>query len=172
LPDDAGEQLFTAGRVAMIQRTYGSSAYFRNNVTDFTWDVAPVPANQDQQTISTLVCFCIPKTAPNPDGAWELLKFLGGVEAGTIFAENKYFLPVHREALALIVPEEGTPPEHLNIVTEAVEHSTNENFSQYVERARQIYKPALELVYLCQQPAVEALPAVKEQVEQALAGEI
>lgn len=172
LPDDAGEQLFSAGRVAMIQRTYGTSAYFRNNATGFTWDVAPVPAKLDQLTISTLICFCIPKTAPNPDGAWELLKFLGGLEAGTIFAENKYFLPVYKEALALIVSEEGTPPAHVNIVTEAVEHSTNENFSQYVERARQVYKPALELVYLCEQPAAEALPAVKEQVEQALAGEI
>jgi multiple sugar transport system substrate-binding protein len=170
--DDAGEQLFVAGRIGMMQRTFGISSYLHRNVSDFVWDVAPVPAKEDQQTIATLIVFCIPKTAQDPDAAWELLKFLGGFEGGRIFAEAGYFLPANREALALIQPDDAQPPAHLNIVTEAVEHSTNENFSQYVERARQIYKPQLDLIYLCQQPAAEALPAIREQVEQALAGEI
>lgn len=171
LGDDAGEQLFVSGRVSMMQRTFGVSAYLRENVKDFTWDVAPVPAKLGQQTIATLFVFCIPKEARNAAAAWELLRFLGGPEGGRIFAEAGYFLPVSLEALALIQPGEAGPA-HIGVVTEAVRHATNENFSQHIERARQLYKPQLDLIYLCQQPAAEVLPAIRGQVEDALAGRI
>ncbi len=169
--DNAGEQLFVSGRVSMMQRTFGVSAYLRENVKDFVWDVAPVPAKDDQQTIATLIAFCIPKAARNQAGAWELLRFLGGAEGGRIFAEAGFFLPAHLEALELIQSGEAGPA-HINVVTEAAQNATNENFSQNIERARQIYKPQLDLIYLCQQPAADVLPAVRGQVEDALAGRI
>jgi multiple sugar transport system substrate-binding protein len=169
--DQAGNQLFASGRLGMIQRTFGTAAYFRNNVSDFAWDVAPVPANVSQTTIATLIDFCIPKGAKNPDGAWELLKFLGGPEGGRIFAESGVWVPAHKEAAALLKAVDGTP-EHIDLVKEAVEHSTNENFSEHIERARQLYRPQLDLIFNCEQTAEEVLTGVRPDVEAALAGEL
>jgi multiple sugar transport system substrate-binding protein len=167
----AGNQLFVSGRLGMIERTFGTAAYFSQNVTDFIWDVAPVAANVNQQTIATLIDFCIPKTAKNPEGAWELLRFLGGPEGGRIFAEAGNFVPAHKEAAAALKAKDGTP-EHLDLVTEAVKHSTNENFSQHIQRARQVYRPQLDLIYTCERTAEDVLTSVREDVEAALAGEM
>lgn len=169
--DQAGNQLFASGRLGMIQRTYGTANYFRQNVSDFEWDVAPVPANVNQTTIATLIDFCIPREANNPDGAWELLKFLGGPEGGRIFAEAGNFVPANKAAAEEFQAADGVP-EHIGLVTEAVEHSTNENFSQHVERARQMYRPQLDLIFSCQQSAEEVLTSVRDDVESALAGEM
>lgn len=169
--DDAGNQLFAAGRVGMIERTFGTASYFHQNVRDFEWDVAPVPAKESQTTIATLIVFCIPKNAPNPEGAWELLNFLGGPEGGRIFAEAGQFAPVYTAAIDLLQPVNGMP-EHLDLLKEAVEHSTNENFGVHIPQARLIYRPQLDLIYTCQQSAEEVLTSIRPDVEDALAGEV
>jgi multiple sugar transport system substrate-binding protein len=170
--DDAANQYFVSGRTAMHSSTFGFSAYAKANA-QFTWDVAPPPAGKaGQTTIATLIDFVIPKDAKNPDGAWELLNFLGGPEGGRIFAEAGAYVPVHKEPGALLKAVEGQSPAHLELVVEATGHATNENFSKNIQRARQIYRPQLDLLYTGQQTAEEVLTGVKEQVEQALAGEI
>jgi multiple sugar transport system substrate-binding protein len=170
--DNATNQYFVSGRVAMLSSTLGFASYATQNAT-FTWDIAPPPAGKaDQKTIATLIDFVIPKDAKNPDGAWELLNFLGGPDAGKIFADAGVYVPVHKEASALIKPVEGKSPAHLDLVVEATSHATNENFSKNIQRARQIYRPELDLLWTCQKSAEEVLTGVKEQVEKALAGEI
>lgn len=170
--DDAGNQLFAAGRVGMIERTFGTASYFHQNATDFEWDVAPVPAGAaGQTTIATLIVFCIPKDAPNPEGAWELLKFLGGPEGGQIFAEAGEFAPVYSESVDLLQPVNGTP-EHLDLLKDAVANSTNENFGVNIPQARLIYRPQLDLIYTCQESAEDVLTSIREDVEDALAGEV
>ncbi len=169
--DDAGNQLFAAGRVGMIERTFGTASYFHQNAADFEWDVAPVPAKESQTTIATLTVFCIPKDSPNPEGAWELLKFLGGPEGGRIFAEAGEFAPVYTETLDLLQPVNGTP-EHLDLLRDAVANSTNENFGVNIPQARLIYRPQLDLIYTCQESAEDVLTSIRQDVEDALAGEV
>jgi multiple sugar transport system substrate-binding protein len=170
--DNAVNQHFVSGRVAMLSSTFGFASYASQNA-EFTWDIAPPPAGKaDQKTIATLIDFVIPKTAKNPDGAWELLNFMGGPEGGKIFAEAGVYVPVHKEPSALIKAVEGKSPAHLELMVEATQHATNENFSKNIQRARQIYRPELDLLWTCQKSAEEILPGIKEQVEKALAGEI
>lgn len=169
--DDAGNQLFAAGRVGMIERTFGTASYFHQNVRDFEWDVAPVPAKESQTTIATLIVFCIPKNAPNPEAGWELLNFLGGPEGGRIFAEAGQFAPVYTAAIDFLQPVNGMP-EHLDLLKEAVAHSTNENFGVHIPQARLIYRPQLDLIYTCQQSAEEVLTSIRQDVEDALAGDV
>lgn len=171
--DNSQNQYFVSGRVSMLSSTFGFTAYANNNAKDFTWDIAPPPAGKaGQTTIATLIDFCIPKDAENQEEAWQLLNFLGGPDAGKIFAEAGNFIPVHKEAAALLVPVEGKAPAHLGIVLEATQNATNENFSKNIQRARQIYRPELDLLWTCQKSAEEVLTGVRERVEQALAGEI
>ncbi len=170
--DNAANQFFASGRVAMLSSTFGFAAYAHANISDFVWNVAPPPAGvADQKTIATLIDFCVPKSAKNPDGAWELLNFLGGPDAGKIFAESGNFVPVHKEAATLLVPREGTPPANIELAVEATQHATNENFSEHIAQARQIYRPQMDLIYSCQSSAEEVLTGIREQVEEALAGD-
>ncbi len=169
--DDAGNQLFAGGRVGMIQRTFGTASYFHQNVADFEWDVAPVPAKESQTTIATLIVFCIPKDATNPEAAWELLNFIGGPEGGQIFAEAGEFAPVYTETMGMLQPVDGTPA-HLDLIRDAVANSTNENFSVNIPQARLIYRPQLDLIFGCQQSAEEVLTSIRPDVEAALAGEM
>jgi ABC-type glycerol-3-phosphate transport system substrate-binding protein len=167
----AGDGLFVANQLGMSLRLFGTTPYFRNNVTDFEWDVAPSPGMVDQKSIATIVCFCVPSGVNNADGAWELLKFMSDMEGARIFVDAGTFIPPLLEGAALVQPSDQ-PPANTALFTEALNNSVTENFSIHIERARSIYRPVLQLVYTCQQSAEEALGGVRAEVEQALAGEI
>jgi multiple sugar transport system substrate-binding protein len=96
---------------------------------------------------------------------------MSDMEGATIFANAGTFIPPLLEGAALVQAGDQ-PPANIPLFTEALNNSVTENFSIHIERARSIYRPALQLVYTCQQSAEEALGGVREEVEQALAGEI
>lgn len=169
--DEAANQLFAGGRVGMMFGTLGFTTYLRQNVKDFTWDVAPVPAKVNQMQEGSLIVFCIPKDARNPEAAWQLLEFLAGPEAGKIFAEAGYFVPVWEEAGSAIRPGDE-PPAHIGIFTEAAQHNTvvaPNAVGQNV--AAQIYRPQVDRVWSCEASAEEVLVSVREQVEETLVTE-
>lgn len=168
--EGAANQLFVGGRVAMLFSTFGQVPYFQENVTDFEWDVAPVPAKVAQEQEGSLIVFCIPKDAQNPEGAWQLLKFLGEANAATTFAETGYFIPALTEATALIQPSEQAPA-NIGLFIEAAEHQSSVTPTTHQLSAEQVYRPQLDLVYTCERSAEEVLTSVREQVESALAGE-
>jgi multiple sugar transport system substrate-binding protein len=126
---NSGNNLFTAGKVAMIMRGAATANYFRRNVKDFKWDVAPIPGNVKQMQEGSLICFTITKQAKNPDGAWELLKFMGGPEGARIFAETKYFVPALKKAGEFIKPDDQ-PPQNVALYTKANEFNTAINFTE------------------------------------------
>jgi multiple sugar transport system substrate-binding protein len=155
--DQAANQLFAAGRIGMMFSPLGFTAYLRENVSDFTWDVAPVPAKVDQTQEGSLIVFCIPQDAANPEAAWQLLEFLGGPEAGQIFAETGYFVPVWAEAGAALQPGEE-PPAHIDLFAEAARHNTVVSTNAVGQGlARQIYRPELDRVFNCEASAEEVL---------------
>ncbi len=168
--DQARQQLFASGRIGMLFGAFGLVPYMKENVTDFTWDVAPVPAREAQEQEGSLIVFTIPKDASNPEAAWQLLEFLSSEEAGTIFAEQGYFIPILPAASAKISVLEA-PPANIALFAEAAEHQSSVSPTTYQERAEQIYRPQLDLVYNCEQSAADVLPPLMEDVEQALAGD-
>lgn len=168
--DQARQQLFASGRVGMLFGAFGLVPYFRDNVADFTWDVAPVPAKVKQDQEGSQIVFTIPKDAANKEAAWELLKFLSSEEAGRIFAEAGSFIPIRPEAASEISAANETPA-NIELFVEAAQHQSGVSPSAYQEQAEQIYRPQLDLVYNCEQSAAEVLPPLKDEVERALAGE-
>ena len=166
---DSGNALFAAGKIGMMSRGSSVVSYLRRNVKDFDWDVAPIPGKVQQKQEGSLICFTITKAAKNPDGAWELLKFMGGPDGGKIFAESGAFIPANKAAAAFVKPSDK-PPANIELFAKAMEVNTNINFTENTERARSIYRPELDLVYTCQAQAAEALQRVRPDVEDALAG--
>lgn len=167
---NSGNGLFLQGRVGMIFRTQGTMAYFRNNGIDFNWDVASPPANVDHKTEGSLICYAIPTAAQNPEGAWELLKFLGGEPGSKIFAETGNFIPSYKASAEAIQAVEGIPPANLGLFAEAMDHQTTVNFTENTENARNVYRPQLDLVWNGDSTAEEVLTGVKDEIEEILSG--
>lgn len=169
-PNWANSQ-FATGKVAMMLGLTSTSSYLRENATDIRWDMVAPPGRVQQKTVNTLTVLAIPSDSPDPDAAWEFLTYATGDEAVPVFAESRGFLPVRRSAADLFTPDGDTSPQNVGIVPIAVENAVNENFSQYIERARTIYRPVLDEVWSGRQTAEEALGGVKAEVEAVLAGE-
>ncbi len=174
-----GNNLFVGGKVAMIARTQGTISYFRRNVPkpgeagSFEWDVAPIPGKVNQKSEGSLICFTITKPAKNPDGAWDLLRFMGGPEGAKIFAERGAWITAHKASSELMKPGKEPPnsyPANLGLFMKATEFATVVNFTENTENARNVYRQELTKVWTCQETAQTVLNRVRKDVEEALTG--
>jgi multiple sugar transport system substrate-binding protein len=166
------DRLFLSGQVAMIFRPLGLTSYYRRNVKGFTWDIAPVPAKVTQKDEGSLIVFMIPKRTPKDKAqtAWQLLEFMAGPKGAKIFAESGGFVPAYKQAAGLIKSGGHQPPAHMALFKAAADHQTTINFTTHDLRARQVYRPQLDLVYTGQKSAKEVLTSVKSDVEAAMVG--
>ncbi|MFI6827427.1 ABC transporter substrate-binding protein [Kribbella sp. NPDC050241] len=167
--DNAETQMFAQGKLAMMFATFGTVPYLRTTVKDFTWDVAAPPADVEQKTESSVIVFCIPKKAKNPDQAWELLKYLAGEEGGKTLLQGGAFTPINNKAAAQLAPN-GKMPAHIGLFAEAAKHLTATNQTKNTLGARELYRPALDQAYNCEKPVGDVLSQIKPQVENALKG--
>ena len=174
-----GNNLFIANKIGMIFRTQGTISYFRKNVPkagdpgSFEWDVAPVPGNVDQKSEGSLICYAITKPAKNPDGAWDLLKFMGGPEGSKIFAEQGAWITTHKASNSFMKPGAAPPasyPANIALFSKATEFATVINFTENTEAARNVYRQEFAKVWNCQEPAQTVLNRVRKDVEEALSG--
>jgi len=162
-------QLFIGSRVAMTFEGSTTSVSFRQNVTDFDWDVAPVPMKKSRLTEGSLIVFCIPTSAVNPDLGWDLLDYMSNQQSGETFVADRYFIPARISAAETIAPDD-LPPQNVELFAVANEYHRSVNFAENTERARFIYRPQLDLVYTCNKSAEEVLTGIRPEVEAALAG--
>jgi len=94
---------------------------------------------------------------------------MGGPEGAKIFAEGGAFIPALKSAASFVKPSDK-PPANIELFSKAMEVNTNINFTENTERARNVYRGELDLVWTCQGQAQEALNRVKADVEDALVG--
>jgi multiple sugar transport system substrate-binding protein len=167
--DNAETQMFAQGKLAMMFATFGTVPYLRSTIKDFTWDVAAPPADVEQKTESSVIVFCIPKKAKNPDQAWALLKYLASEDGGKILLQGGAFTPINNKAAALLAPN-GKMPEHIGLFAEAAKHLTATNQTKNTLGARELYRPALDQAYNCEKSVGDVLQQIKPQVETALKG--
>jgi ABC-type glycerol-3-phosphate transport system substrate-binding protein len=160
-----GAELFAAGQIGMIQRVSGFVNYFRENVKDFEWDIAPVPGKAKQQTYGNQIVFAIPSAAANKEGAWELLRYLTGATGAETFARQGSFIPGLRAAAGTAAKGDGKAPEHLGLILDAADHAVLPGRIVEAEQALQIYRPALDPVRNCQGQAPEILTGLRPQIE-------
>ena len=167
--DQADLQMFAAGKIGMLSGVTGWAPYFRENVRDFEWDVAPVPGRVRQQQEGSLIVFVIPANADQPDAAWDLLNYMCGPDAGRMFAEAFAFIPVHKASAEAATNLQGGP-QHASLYVEAAEHHQSVNATSGTSQSVQIYRPQLDLVYTGQATAAQALGDIRPQVEAVLSG--
>jgi multiple sugar transport system substrate-binding protein len=161
---------FTQQKVAMLFDTFQVTPYFRDNVKNFTWDIAPPPGKVNQDTESSMIVYGIPKKSKNPDGAWELLNFLAGPDGGAVLAKGKEFTPVNNKA-GETVKADAKSPAHLGLFAEAVHHMTQPNQTTNTLGARDLYRPpngALADVYGGKKSPSEVLNTLRPKINKVL----
>jgi multiple sugar transport system substrate-binding protein len=166
-PNWALSQLAT-GKVAMMLGLTSGIPYLRKNAK-VKFDIVPTPKKVTRKTVNTMTVLAIPKESKNPDRAWSFLKYAVGPEASEVLATSRGFMPVSKSASKLFVPDDQGPA-NLALVSQALENAVNENFSEYIQQARSIYRPVLDTVWSGQQTAAEALGGVAQKVNDVLAG--
>lgn len=169
LQPNTNVQLFTQGKVGLLFARAGSIPYFRDNITDFEWDVAAPPAgNTDQATEASVVVFGIPQKSEQQDAAFRLLEFLASEDGGQIVGQGGAFTPVNVAAAEALYAQTEDAPDNIAILAESAQHLTATSTTANTLGARQIYRPALDEVYNCNSSAAEVLSSVRTQVERAL----
>ena len=165
-------RMFTGQQLGMMLSGMALVNYFRDNVTDFEWDVAPIPGHVRQQQETGVVVWVVPGKASNPDGAWEFLKYMSGPEGGKVFAENAALVPADVEAAKALTAQAATlAPANINIFIEAMDHHTMVPDTVGTAAAQALYRPVLGQIFSGELTAKEGLEGVRPQVEAVLAGE-
>lgn len=167
LPDQAVERLFTSGRAAMILSASSSIAYYADNVKDFEWDLAPVPAKVKQYQTGGVVLYIIPSKAKNSDVAWKYLDYAISEEGGKLMAEAGLAVPVNKKA-AESLKSPGDYPKNIKLLVPGADHNKNINSTKATAAAVALYRPQLERVYSGDLTAKGALTDIRGQVESAL----
>ncbi|WP_159001469.1 extracellular solute-binding protein [Streptomyces sp. SBT349] len=163
-----GAELFAAGQIGMIQRVSSFVNFFRENVQDFEWDIAPVPGNLSQRTYGNQLVFAIPEAAANKDAAWELLRYLTTLEGASVFAEEGAFVPGLRAAADRITASADGTPAHLDLVLAAADNAVLPGRVVAAQQALQVYRPALDDVRNCQDTAPEVLDGMRSEIEEII----
>ena len=90
------ESRFMAGRLAMVLSSRRATPTFRT-ITDFDWDVAPLPVLREPAGILHSDAYCITAASKRKDSAWRFVEFAVGREGQRIAARTGRTVPSLRE---------------------------------------------------------------------------
>jgi multiple sugar transport system substrate-binding protein len=124
LASQTGADMFYSGRIAMSISGNWDIRNFNEAITDFEYDLAPIPYAPTGQSICMIhgLGNTIDKNAPDPDSAFEWVRFLGSKEGSTILGSTGTVIPSRRDTANLWF-EVDSPPARRNIYLEWTEKS-------------------------------------------------
>ena len=88
------ESRFANGRLAMVLSSRRATTTFRT-ITDFEWDVAPLPVYRKQVGVLHSDAYCMTRGSKNKDAAWRFLEFAIAEEGQKIIAATGRTVPSH-----------------------------------------------------------------------------
>ena len=86
------EARFANGRTAMLLQSRRVTPQMRQ-ITDFEWDVAPLPVLAEPAGVLHSDAYCLTKDSPDKDAAWTFLEFALGEEGATLVARTGRTVP-------------------------------------------------------------------------------
>lgn len=165
-------QLFMSQRVAMFSSGIWETPILRT-IKDFDWDVAMFPKGPGGvRAFGTGgTAYCILRSSPHPDVAWEVLKALAGDEGQIQLAEQGLAQPANR--LVAESPAWALSPLlplNKRMLNKAVPYAV---YEPLIPEWREIYElhilPELDLVFHGQESAAEAVAKIVPAANAALA---
>ena len=114
------EARFANGRLAMLLSSRRATPTFRT-ITDFEWDVAPLPPFGEKAGILHSDAYCMTAGSERKDGAWRFVEFALGAEGQRIVAETGRIVPSNIEVStsdAFLDPSK--PPSRSKVFLDAI----------------------------------------------------
>jgi multiple sugar transport system substrate-binding protein len=114
------ESRFANGRLAMLLSSRRSTTTFRS-ITDFEWDVAPLPVYRQPAGILHSDAYCMTRGAKNKEAAWKFLEYAISAEGQRIVAATGRTVPSHIEVSnspAFLGPAQ--PPRSAKVFLDAI----------------------------------------------------
>jgi multiple sugar transport system substrate-binding protein len=96
IESEDNEARFQNGTTAMVMSSRRSTPAFRT-ITDFEWDVAPIPVLGEPAGILHSDAYCMTKASDNKDAAWAFMEFALGPEGQRITSAVGRTVPSLRE---------------------------------------------------------------------------
>jgi len=115
------ESRFVNGRLAMVMSSRRATTTFRT-ITDFEWDVAPLPSHGTPAGILHSDAYCMPRGAANPDAAWRFVEYALGPKGAKIMAGTGRTVPSNiavANSPAFLDPTQ--PPKHAKVFLDAID---------------------------------------------------
>ena len=116
------EDRFLNGTTAMVLASRRETPSFRT-ITDFEWDVAPLPVFQEPAGILHSDAYCMTAGSPNKEAAWRFMEFALGPEGQAITAEAGRTVPSLIEVAnsdVFLDPEQ--PPASSQVFLDTIPH--------------------------------------------------
>jgi multiple sugar transport system substrate-binding protein len=159
-PDALAEQgewdMFMAGKLAMFPTGPWAVQPFNDNITNFTYDIAHMPAGDKQATHVYANSYAMSADSKNQEAAWKFIAFATGAEGTKIRQDGKYEISPVKEIAETYYLEAlaGNNPEHANVFLEVQDYAVAQPVHQDWNQIHDAIWPELELV-LSQSQAVE-----------------
>lgn len=104
---------FRHGQSTLFLRGPWMVPEFRQSLTDFEWDIMPVPSGPGGRgTTLGSDAYYIARETAHPEAAWEFVKFITSVEAHTEFAASGSIVPARQEVAREYVFGGATEPPY------------------------------------------------------------
>ena len=114
------ESRFANGRLAMLLSSRRSTTTFRS-ITEFEWDVAPLPVYQRPVGVLHSDAYCMTRGGKNKAAAWNFLEYAVSAEGQKIIAATGRTVPSHIEvstSAAFLGPAQ--PPRSAKVFLDAI----------------------------------------------------
>lgn len=161
--------LFQQGRLAIyLDGTWNISSF---EELPFTWDVAPIPANEavEPTTFLHTSYYAISSTTQHPEAAWRWLSFITAPEAQTERSNLMRYLPT-RESVNVTAPflREDAPPASASLISDVLAKARMAPVAANNSRIIQIFERELTLVYLGEKQADQAMRDAAQEINRLL----
>ena len=122
LESESDNSRFLNGRLAMLMESRRTTVSFRT-ITDFDWDVAPLPILNEPAGILHTDGFCLTSGSANKEAGWRFIEYALGEEGQALLARSGRTVPSHRvvaESEAFLDPNE--PPSRARVWLDTAPH--------------------------------------------------
>ena len=168
-PANAGiltrRQTFYRGQAAMISDAFHFQT-MREEISDFRWDIAPVPLGARQACSSSTQGFAISRHTSHRAEALRLLKYLVAPE--TQRRMGHVLVPSHRESARQVIDEMLSPPHNHQVILNSME--TLNPFPRHprINELQQVLSETKRLVWTRQQSPEAGLRECAHQFREIL----
>lgn len=166
LADMGGYEMFMTGKVAMVFGGHWDVPTY-SKITDFRWDVAPLPRRKARANNAYGSCFCIPTQSRNKEAAWRYIKFLSGAEGQKLMVGADFSTPA-RQSIAKTNEFLKPPPDSEKVFLDEIPFGHPLPFTPAYLEMQNIANEEMDLMWMGKRSVEDTCRAIDVRVDKLL----